>query len=92
MLLFINLENWKRINLIVFENEKMVFNCSCRGYTELVKKIHRVSSNFKIDKYTVVKFDKNITVVLNDILNFKKDLKMIMKDIKIVRKPFTKGI
>lgn len=92
MLLYINLENWKNINISVIKKEKIIFHYSCKGYTELVKKIHRVVSNFEIDKYTIIKFDKNITVVMNNIFDFKKDLKMLMKDIRTVRKPFIKGL
>lgn len=92
MHLLINLENWKNIKILVLKKDKVVFSRSCVGYTELVKKIHRASSDFEIDRYTVVKFDKNISVVLNNSLDFKKDLKMLMSDIRIVRKPFIKGI
>lgn len=92
MLLLINLENWKDIKIIVLKKNKIVFSRSCMGYTELVKKIHRVSTNFDINKYTIIKFDKNISVVLNNAFEFKKDLKALMKDIRIVRKPFTTGI
>lgn len=86
MLLFINLENRNNINLYVIENEKIIFCRNCKGYRELAKKIHRVSAHYQIDKYTLVKYDTNITVLLNTMFEFKKDLSMIFEDIKAVSK------
>lgn len=86
MLLFINLENRNNINLYVIGNEKIVFSRNCNGYKELIKKINRAAENYKIDKYTIVKYDTNITVLLNSIFEFKKDLKMIFNDIQEVGK------
>lgn len=86
MLLFINLENYNNINICVIENEKVIFNRNCKGYKELAKKIHRATSNYPIDKYTLVKYSANITVILNTTFDFKKDLQMIFRDIKAVSK------
>lgn len=86
MLLFINLENHNNINLYVVENEKIIFRRNCKGYRELVKKIHRASANYPINKYTLVKYGTHTTTLLNTTFEFKKDLPMIFKDIKAVSK------
>lgn len=86
MLLFINLENRNNINICVIDNEKVVFYRNCKGFKELIKKIHRVSAHYQIDKYTLVKYDTNITALLNTMFEFKKDLSMIFEDIKAVSK------
>lgn len=86
MLLFINLENRNNIKLYVMENGKIIFHRNCKGYRELAKKIHRATTHYKINKYTLVKYDTNITVLLNTMFEFEKDLQMIFEDIKAVSK------
>lgn len=83
-MLLINIAG-NRTTLTVIENEKIVYNKTVKSYTDIVKKIHRVCSNYEIKKYIVAKSGKMINTELQTKLSFKEDLKIILGDIRLVR-------
>lgn len=83
-MLLINIAG-NRTTLTVIENDKIIYNKTVKSCLEVVKKIHRVCSNYEIKNYVVARSEKIINTELKENLNFKEDLKMILGDIRLIR-------
>lgn len=83
-MLLINIAG-NRTTLTVIENDEIIYNKTVKSYTDVVKKIHRVCSNYEIKKYVVAKSGKVINSELQEKLNFKEDLKIILGDIRLIK-------
>lgn len=83
-MLLINIAG-NRTTLTVIENDKLIYNKTLKSYNSVIKKIHMIAANYDIKSYTVAKSGKTINTELQEKLNFKNDLKMILGDIRLVK-------